>query len=311
MKSKHLLNITVPGEHTSSGRDATLWCEIERSADSVILQSDSNGKGTYPLLLVSDVEAAGVKAEAGIPYTDCPPEVQVLALRLDDPRIKWGHVYDKEREDVEAWIAGELDDPNDGTTRRVEKKRESEKEERKRENAFLQEKGYRWEKKQLYFFGPGEFDDVWVLRGPDGELAIDAKVAISGEESIQTGTTVKALLTQLGYYGQEAIDRAEAEAEASAERREMRAKVDAYFADDSNRTGEKFENAESLFTSTPIEIEKHYPRRQFRIERDCIWREAWNSSDGDDWRFNNSNYGIAVQFKFDEEIADCLRKLAS
>ena len=310
MKEKHLLNITVPAEHTSRGRDATLWCEIKRSADSVILQTDGNGKGTYPLLLASDLEAAGVKAEAGIPYTDCTPEIQALALRLDDPRIKWGHVYAEEREDVEAWIAGELDDPKDGTTNRVEKERAAEKEERKRQNAFLKEKGYRWEKRGVYLYGPGEMADGWFLLDPDGEVVRGSEPAMGGEEIVETGKPVKILLTELGYYGQEAIEVLAVQREELAEHRKMREAVDAYFKNEANRTGEKFDDAESEFTTKAIYIESHYPRRRFRIETDALWHESHNTSDGDMWSLNNSDYGIATQFKFDETIADYLRKLA-
>ena len=259
------------------------------------LKIDENGLLIHvgsPLFVAADLETAGVPAPTpSLKPEEYDPEILKHALHLDSPRVTL--VDDKYADKVKRMLAGEPEDT------------------RERQNAFLREKGYRWEKKQLYFFGPGEFDDVWVLRGPDGDLVIDAEVAVSGEESILTGTTVEALLTKLGYYGQEAINRAEAETAARKSRREMRAKVDTYFADDANRTGETYEDAESLFTVRPITIEKHYPRRQFRIETDCIWREAWNSSDGDDWRFNNSDYGIAVQFKFDAEIADCLRKLAS
>lgn len=246
------------------------------------------GSNGFPMVIGDEVTAAGFSEDdALVAYEDMSDQLKALVLVVGDNR---GHT-------VRA-------------SKTASERIEEAKAERNSENAFLREKGYKWEKKQLYFHGPGEFDDVWVLRAPDGELVIDAEVAISGEESIQTGTTVKALLTALGYYGQEAIDEAKADAEARAKRREMRAKVDAYFADDSNQTGETFENAESLFTVRPIQIEKHYPRRQFRIEADCIWREAWNSSDGDDWRFNNSDYGIAVQFKFDGEIAECLKALS-
>ena len=310
MKSKHLLNITVPAEHTSRGREATLWCEIERSADSIILQTDGNGKGTYPLLLASDVEAADVKAEAGVPFTECPPEVQAIALRLDDPRIKWGHIYAEEREDVEAWLAGELDDPNSGSTVRIENKRKAAAEERKRENAFLKEKGYRWEKRNVYLFGPGEVADGWFLLNPNGEVVRGAKAAVSGEEVVETGPPLKNILTELGYYGQEAIDALVEAKAAQTEHKRMRETVAAYFADDANRTGETFEDAESEFSTRPVYLESHYPRRRFRIETDALWLESHNTSDGDDWRFNNCDYGIARQYKYDAEIADYIRKLA-
>ena len=310
MKSKHLLNITVLGEHTRSGRDATIWCEIERSADSIILQTDGNGKGTYPLLFISDLDEVGIKAEAGIPYVDCPPEVQTLALRLDDPRIKYGILHDKEREDIDAWIAGKLDDPNNGSTVRIEKERKAAAEERKRGNAFLKEKGYSWKKIQLYLYDPGEYVDGWALLNPNGDTVFQQEVYAGGTDITSIDGKVKNLLTELGFYGEVAIA-AKREYEANAQKHcQMRAKVDVYFANDANRTGEVFEDAESIFTTKPIYIESYYPRRRFRIENDYLWHESHNISDGDDWRFNNCDYGIARQYKYDSEIAEYLQKLA-
>ena len=310
MKKKHLLNITVPGEYTSHGRDATLWCEIERSADSIILQTDGKGKGTYPLLLKSDLDAAGVEAQAGIPYDDCPVEVQNLALRFDDQRIKWGHIYADERADVEAWLAGELDDPNNGSTLRREKREKDRKEERKRGNAFLKEKGYTWKRISLYLYDPGEFTDGWALIDQNGDTVFQQEVIAGGTEISTIDGKVKNLLIELGFYGEEAIE-AKREYEANAaEHRKMREAVDAYFNNDSNCTGETFDDAQAEFTTNPVYIESHYPRRRFRIESECLWHESHNISDGDMWSLNNCDYGIASQYKFDGTIAEYLKALA-
>lgn len=205
MKEKHLLNITVPAKYTSRGREVTLWCEIERSADSVILQSDGNAKGTYPqllpLLLRSDLEEAGVEAEADVPYEDCSAEVQALALRLDDPRIKWGHIYKGEREDVELWLEGKIDSPEDGRDyRKGMYKRDSQEQ----QNAFLRSKGYRWEKREQYFDCLEDWREDWHLINPEGEAVIGTdEVGIGCDTVVGHYGDIKKVLKELGYYGGE------------------------------------------------------------------------------------------------------------
>ena len=222
-------------------------------------------------------------------YTDAEIE---LALTVDHPRVQWhsDSDYASMNEKCKRFLAGEPEDT------------------RERQNAFLKEKGYRWEKRGVYHSNPGDMVDAWFLLDPNGDAVVGAKDAITVE--LATFGSVKSILTELGYYGQAAVDTAKAETEKRQERHEMRAKVDAYF-DDANRTGEVFEDAQSKFTVRPIQLEQNYPRRQFRIEDDCIWHETHNRSDGDDWSLNNSDYGIATQYKFDAEIAKFLRTLAS
>ena len=276
-----------------------IWQNTDFSVreDGVLLNTYGKNENA-PIFVGQDFIDAGLPMpKLDLDFEDYSEAEQALALTIDHPRVE---LTSESREALEKWLSGEED---------REKERMARLNDKNNQNAFLKARGYRWEKRGVYHSNPGELVDAWFLLGPDGEVVCGWKDSIT-EELASTGPSLKNLLTELGYYGQEAIDRAEAKAKEAAARREMRAKVDAYFADDENRTGETFENAQSLFTAPPIEIEKHYPRRQFRIEKDCMWHEAWNSSDGDDWSRNNSSYGIARQYKFNAEIAECLRKLA-
>ena len=239
-----------------------------------------------PMVIGDEITAAGFKAsDVQIPIAELADEIKPLVLRVGDNR---GHLVERR------------ETPSERKAR--------EQAERERQNAFLAERGFKWEKRSFYHSDPGDFVEYWALINPDGKEVVGKK---DGGGWIKEVGSVKRILTDLGYYGQETIDKAEAEAEVRAERREMRAKVDAYFDDKSNRINEPCENAESQFTARPVAIEKHYPRRQFRIESDCIWLETHNSSDGDDWSLNNCDYGIAYKYQFDPEIAECIRKLAS
>ena len=239
------------------------------------------------MVVGEDVAAAGFKsADFQKPFEQLTDAQREIVLHVGDNR---GHMVKKRETPTE--------------------RKAREKAERDKQNTFLKERGYRWEKRNFYCSGDiGDLVERWFLIDSDGEAVVGAK---DGGGFIAEFGSVKSILTELGYYGQEAIDKAAEETKDREERHQMRAKVDDYFADDANRTGEIFEDAQSQFTVHPIKIEKHYPRRQFRIESDCIWHERHNSSAGDDWALNNCDYGIATQYKLDAEIADCLRSLAS
>ena len=252
--------------------------------DGLLLMLDS------PIFVGADLTEAGVPMPTpNLPVEEYDSDTLALALRIDHPRVTL--IDDKYAVKVKAMLAGEPEDT------------------RERQNAFLKERGYRWEKQSFYCSGDvGDFVEYWALLDSAGNEVVGKT---DGGGWIKEIGSVKRILTELGYYGQEAVDAA-AEAKAkSVERKRMREAVDAYFANDANRTGETFENAQAEFTTRPIQIEKHHPRRQFRIEKDCIWYESHNRSDGDDWSLNNCDYGIARQYKFDTEIAECLRSLAS
>ena len=265
--------------------------------DGVLLNTYGKNENA-PIFVGQDFVDAGLPLpQDDLDWHEYSTDEQNLALTIDHARVE---LTSESREIIEKWLSGEED---------REKERTARLEDKNNQNAFLQSKGYRWEQKRLYIGGEiGDIVENWILLDPNGEAVIDFK---DGGGWVKEIGNLKSILTQLGYYGQEAIDRSQAEAEARSERRQMRAKVDAYFADDANRTGETFENAQAEFTTRPVVIENHYPRRQFRIENDCIWLESHNQSDGDDWSLNNCDYGIARQYKFDTEIAECLRSLAS
>ena len=277
-----------------------VWQNTDYSVreDGVFLNTYGNNENA-PIFVGQDFIDAGLPMpKPDLNFEDYSEAEQALALRIDHPRVE---LTEASREIIEKWLSGEED---------REKERKARLDDRNNQNAFLKSKGYRWQKTRVYLHGPGEVADAWTLLNSDGEEVIGAKVGVSGEEVIQTGTTVKALLTELGYYGEDAKREAEEQETARQERVAMREKIDAYFSNDANRTGETFEDAQAEFTARPIQIEKHYPRRQFRIESDCIWHESHNRSDGDDWSLNNCDYGIARQYNFDSQIADCLRKLS-
>ena len=244
------------------------------------------GTNRLPMVIGDELKEAGFTASDLSTDVDSLPEALAkIVLRVGDNR---GHLVERR------------ETPSERKAR--------EKAERDAQNAFLREKGYRWEQRSFYCSGDiGDFVEYWALIDPDGNEVIGKK---DGGGWIKEVGSVKRILTDLGYYGREAIDKAEAEAEARTERRQMREKVDAYFADDANRTGETFEDAQAEFTTRPIQIEKHYPRRQFRIESDCLWLETHNRSDGDDWSLNNCDYGIARQYKFGAEIAEAIKQLS-
>ena len=245
----------------------------------------------HPMVIGDEINAAGFKAaDVQVPIADLSPAILPLVLRVGNNR---GHLVERRETPAE--------------------RRAREKEEHNRENVFLRERGYHWEKSSFYCSGDiGDFVEYFALIDPTGNEVIGKR---DGGGRVEAFGYLKGLLLQLGYYGQEAIDKADAknrfERREMRERSEMRERVDAYFADTSNRIGEPCADAKVEFTTRPISIEKHYPRRQFRIESDCIWLETHNSSDGDDWSLNNSDYGIARQYKFDAEIAECLRTLTS
>lgn len=292
MRVKKFVKMKVKG---SDGR----WKNTDFSVreDGILLNTYGKNENA-PIFVGQDFIDAGLPMpKLDLDFEDYSEAEQALALRIDHPRVE---LTEASREIVEKWLSGEED---------REKERMARLNDKNNQNAFLKSKGYRWEKRGVYHSNPGELVDAWFLLGPDGEVVCGWKDSIT-EELASTGPSLKTLLTELGYYGQEAIDKAAAEAKAQAERRQMREKVDAYFDDDANRTGEVFEDAQAEFTAKPIYLESHYPRRRFRIESDCIWHESHNRSDGDDWSLNNCDYGIARQYKFDSEIADCLRKLA-
>lgn len=293
MNVKKFVKMKVKG---SDGR----WKNTDFSVreDGVLLNTYGKNENA-PIFVGQDFVDAGLPLPKPDQDWDAySADEQNLALTIDHARVE---LTAASREIIEKWLSGEED---------REKERTARLEDKNNQNAFLQSKGYRWEKRGVYHSNPGELVDAWFLLGPDGEVVCGWKDSIT-EELASTGPSLNTLLTELGYYGQEALDKAAAEATQRQARREMRAKVDAYFANDANRTGETFENAQAEFTTRPIQIEKHYPRRQFRIETDCLWYEEHNSSDGDDWSLNNCNYGIARQYKFDAEIAECLRSLSS
>ena len=203
---------------------------------------------------------------------------------------------------VEQFLAGNCTSIRAGVDMFYAKRAEEKKAEQKAENEFLRSKGYRWEKRSLYNSGPGEMQDRWLLLDPDGEIVVGYKDA--GFDLLPFGN-VKSVLTELGYYGQAAIDEADAAERTSAARREMREAIFNHFAQYAIETP-----AQANFETPAIYIDSYMPRRRFRIESDALWIERHNTADGDDWSINNCDYGIASRYPFDATIADYLRQLS-
>lgn len=222
-------------------------------------------------------------------------------IRFDEPAVEIPNDSDKFA--VEQFLAGNCETVRAGVDMFYAKREEKKQSERAAENAFLRSKGYKWEKRSLYNSGPGEMQDCWLLFDPDGTIVVGYKDG--GFDLIPFGN-VRSILTELGYYGQDAIDEAEAAEKQATERRQMRARVDAFFNASALETPESVQ-----FETPPIYTESHMPRRRFRIEANGLWIEAHNTSDGDDWSRNNCDFGIASRYPFDSQIAQCLRQLST
>ena len=236
----------------------------------------------FPLFVSDDFVEAGLPIpKVNQKWEAYSPVEQALALTIDHPRVEW-----KEKPEIRAWLNGEV----------------VEEDTRERQNEFLRSKRYKWQKRSIYHSGDGEMVDRWLLLDPDGKIVVGVKDG--GFDLIPFGN-VKSILTELGYYGQEAIDKEAAEKKASTERREMRDEVFNHFAQYPIETPDQVS-----FETQPIYLESHMPRRRFRIEGDALWIERHNTSDGDDWSLNNCDYGIASRYPFDAKIADYLRTLS-
>ena len=138
----------------------------------------------YPMAIADELTEAGFKpADAQLPISEVDPEILPLVLRVGDNR---GNVVER----IET----------------SEERKAREKVERDNQNAFLREKGYRWEKQNFYVSGDvGDLVTRWFLIDPDGNAVVGAK---DGGGFITEFGSVKTILTELGYYGQEAIDKA-------------------------------------------------------------------------------------------------------
>ena len=288
MKAKHQLNITVKSQDVIPEYD--VWCEIERSSDSVILMTGGKGKGTYPILL--DLKAAGIEGSwHRVAYEACPAEVQAIAVRLDDPRI------DYDREDVDAWIAGELDDPEDGGKTRVELETEKREDTRKAKNAFLKQKGYAWKKKNVYLYDQGDTASGWMLVAPDGSIVIDAVASICGQEVVQTGD-FEDIITDLGYYGEEAIDAMHEEKAARQKCIEARETLDAYF-----------NNASAHDVDPPanprLDLINLGGTARYAIDADGVWHLRAQ----EDGTWANYRGYFAVRYDLNSEVVEAIKLL--
>ena len=177
--------------------------------------------------------------------------------------------------------------------------------ERKKQNAFLKDRGFHWEKRSFYASDPGEMVQRWFLLDPAGDAVVGFK---DGGGYIAEFGDVESVLTEIGYYGQAAIDKAAAAEEEASARRQMREAIDTFFRQPALEVPE----TDVEIDQPVIHIEYYLPRRQFQIiEGDALWIKVHNTSDGDDWSQNNCDFGIARRYPFDSQITEYLRKLAT
>ena len=273
MKATKIIVVKITG---SENKITPMSCKVRQ--DGVLTKGPD-----FPIFVGDDFTEAGVPLpKINQKWDDYSAQEQALALTIDHPRVEW-----KEKSEIRAWLNGEV----------------IEEDTRERQNDFLKSKGYRWSKRGVYNSGEGDMEDRWFMLDPSGNAVIGYKDG--GFDLIPFGS-VKEILIELGYYGQEAIDKAETEKKASADRRGMRKKVEDFFNSPALETPEAV-----TFSVPPIRIESHMPRRQFRIiEGEALWIEVHNTADGDNWALNNCDYGIARRYPFDAKIADNLHQLS-
>ena len=283
------LNVSV--NSPSQKRPITLWVEIERSPDALLLSASHENKGT-PFFLSADLEEAGITVKPSLPPSEYSEEELKHALRLNDPRVTYGNIYEGEKENIDAWLTGEFDSPEASKKARYDSKQDEKKEERNRQNAFLREKGYKWEKRGYYASGPGEMWEGWFLIDPDGEVIRGEKEI--GEEAVPYGIKVETLLTQLGYYGQEALDKLNAEVEHHKARAEAKERVESFF--------EANESELDVSDERPFSISKT-SRTEYKVSEDGIFKLIYNGMDGDNWSYNNDGMYISRRYPYNADIA--------
>lgn len=176
-------------------------------------------------------------------------------------------------------------------------RRAREKTERDAQNAFLRQHGYRWEKRRYYASGPGDMWEGWFLLNAEGEVVRGEKEI--GEEAVPYGRDIKDLLTELGYYGEDAKAEREAAIADRKMRRAAREAVDAFFKE---TPGEP-----AVSDAPPFAIDRS-PNR-YKIDDTGIFMLVYNGSDGDDWSRNNDGMHISSRYPLDTEITAALELL--
>lgn len=193
------------------------------------------------------------------------------------------------------------------------------KSEKDRQNAFMKEKGYRWEKYMHYVDGyeammtgdtenDGEFVERWRCKNKEGEVV---------------NFSEKLILE--GYYGQDKID--EYYKDKEKEREEI--KLNEAIAN-AEKTVREFTNNNDNIVEYPEKFETNEDDEYFSFRKSghniygsgvayCIRKNNFfkiqnNGMDGDDWSRNNMGTGgagaIAIEYKYDENIVSLIKKYA-
>lgn len=285
VRVKKFVKMKVKG---SDGR----WKNTDYSVreDGVLL--NTYGNENAPIFVGQDFVDAGLP----MPKIDCDwdaysTEEQNLALTIDHPRVE---LTSESREIIEKWLSGE---------EYREKDRMARLNDRNNQNAFLKSKGYRWEKKRLYIGGEiGEVVEDWILRDLNGKAVIDFK---DGGGWVKAIGDLKRILTQLGYYGQAAIDQLTAEDAARLARHEARVRVDAYFQ---ARSHNPPETVPATVAKQSFTIAKS-SRTRYAVADGEIWVRIYNGMDGDDWSLNNDGMFISAPYPYNAEIVADLELL--
>lgn len=262
-----------------------------------VFQDGENGlllNGNFPLFIGADLQAAGIPASSvnRKAYWEIDADVLQHALRITDNRVHWDR-------DKHPRLAAALDGDIDALN-----KSQWDARERKRENAFLATKGYHWEQRSFYV--GGEIADVVTrnfLIDAAGEAVIGCKPAAFG---IATFGNLHRLLTELGYYGVDALNAMRAADAREAEQRRLRGIIDDANLHWSNDAGEA------------MPVPKHVKCTQaFRGRRTMygvegtkhLWVRLYNGADGDNWDLNNDGMFMSFRFPYDAEVAAAIEAL--
>lgn len=284
MKVKKFVKMKVRGSQGT-------WKKTDFSVreDGVLLNTYGKNENS-PIFVGQDFIDAGLPMPTlDLNYDDYSPEEQALALTIDSARVE---LSEESREAIEKWLSGEED---------REKARMAKLNDRDNQNAFLRQHGYRWERKNYYASGPGELWTGWFLFDADGNEII-GEVEI-GDQPVKTGRNLKALLTELGYYGDAEKTALEAKRERDAKRSEMRQKVRAFL---DSTEGEKAVSDAKPFRISDINVS----RNEFKVEPNAaIYHLVWNGSDGDNWSYNNDGMYISYRYPYDADVAAALEFL--
>ena len=285
MRVKKFVKMKVKG---SDGR----WKNTDYSVreDGVLL--NTYGNENAPIFVGQDFIDAGLPLpQADLDWNEYSEEVQNLALTIDHPRVE---LTPESREMIDKWLSGEED---------REKDRMARLNDRNNQNAFLTSKGYHWKKKRLYIGGEiGEVVEDWTLIAPTGEAVIDFT---DGGGWVKQIGNLKRVLTELGYYGQEATDKLTAEDAARLARREARVRVDAYFQAHPHNPPEIVPEAIAKQSFTIATSS----RTRYAVTENEIWVRIYNGMDGDDWSLSNDGMFISAPYPYDAGIVADLELL--